>query len=84
VYKSINISNEGLPWLFLFEVSTRFSSFVQKVVQHIFGILLKFTRQTGMIWIGKITLWWYGKCDPLVCISLLGTACILSHTLMGI
>ena len=32
------------------------SSFVQKVVRHIFGILLKFTRQTGMIRIRKIKL----------------------------
>ena len=32
------------------------SSFVQKVVRHIFGILLKFTRQTGMLRIRKITL----------------------------
>jgi len=30
----------------------------QNVVRHIFGILLKFTRQTCMIWIREMTLWW--------------------------
>ena len=34
-------------------------------------------------WYGK-SQWWYGKCDPLVCIPLLGMACILSNTWKGI
>jgi len=42
----------------------RLSFFVHKVVRHIFGILLQFTRPTGMLLVRKITLWWYGKCDP--------------------
>jgi len=51
----INLLTGLQPCLFQFEISTRLSSFVQKVVQHIFGILLKFTRQTGIIRIRKIT-----------------------------
>jgi len=51
--KSINISKGRQPWLFQFEVFTPYKNG--------FGISLKFTRQTGMIRILKITLWWYGN-----------------------
>ena len=52
----IKISKGQPPQLHNSEVSTGLSSFVQKIVPHIFGILLKFTPQTGMIVIRKITL----------------------------
>jgi len=45
-----------------------------------FCIFLKFlTRQTDMIWIWKIRIWWYGKYSLLVCILLLCTACIFKY-----
>jgi len=84
VYKAINISKGRQPRLLYSKVSMGLSSFVQKIVQHIFSILLKFTCQTCMIQTRKIILWWYGKYDSFVCIPLLGTACILGNTLLGI
>ena len=41
LYAYINISKGRQPWLLYSEVYTRLSSFVQKVVPHTFGILLK-------------------------------------------
>ena len=49
VYTFINISEGRQPRLLYSEVFTCLSSFVQKVVQHMCGILLKFTRQASMI-----------------------------------
>jgi len=49
---------------FNFEVSTSLFSFVKKGSSTYFRPIVEVTRQTGMIQIQKITLWWYRKYDP--------------------